>query len=281
MIFSNPVPITDGAFQIRAIGARVTVLVEDGDVLLVDAGFRGSLGMIARGLEAFGLSTDQIRRVVVTHAHPDHSGGLGELVAGRGIAVAVHRLEANIIEGTAPTRSPLQNELLATMAQPILTRFMGSPVPVDDYLEDGDTLPFGIEVRVSTSLDTPLAASRSTCLRDGSSSLGMRCSTSSPGGSAHPLRESPSGRERRCGRLRSFSTWTSIPYASVTSHPCETIPAKPFERLLSDMPPGLRYCEYSGSAPTCRDSPSAPAQRTSTPLSCPQRRGRGSHGSCS
>ena len=148
MIFSDPIPITDGAFQIRAIGARVTVLVEDGEVLLVDAGFRGSLGMIARGLEAFGLSTDQIRRVVVTHAHPDHSGGLGELVAGRGIAVAVHRLEADIIEGTAPTRSPLQNELLATMAQPILTRFMGSPVPVDDHLEDGDTLPFGIEVRV-------------------------------------------------------------------------------------------------------------------------------------
>ena len=34
------------------------------------------------------------------------------------------------------------------MAQPILTRLMGNPVPVDDHLEDGDTLPFGIEVRV-------------------------------------------------------------------------------------------------------------------------------------
>ena len=148
MFFRNPVPINDGAFQIRAIGARVTVLVEDGDVLLVDAGFRGSSGRIVRGLDAFGISTDQVRRVVVTHAHPDHSGGLGELVAGRGIAVAVHRLEADIIEGTAPTRSPLQSALLATAAQPMLTRLMGNPVPVDDHLEDGDTIPFGTEVRV-------------------------------------------------------------------------------------------------------------------------------------
>ena len=148
MLFRNPVPINDGVFQIRAIGARVTVLVEDGDALLVDAGFRGSLGMIVRGLEALGISADQVRRVVVTHAHPDHSGGLGELVAGREIAVAVHRLEAHIIEGAVSTPSPLQNALLATAARPMLTRLMGGPVPVDDQLEDGDTIPFGTEVRV-------------------------------------------------------------------------------------------------------------------------------------
>ena len=147
MIFRKPIPITGGVFQIRAIGARATVLVEDGEVLLVDAGLRGSWGTITRGLKALDLSPDQIGRVVVTHAHPDHSGGLGELVAGRVIAVAAHRLEADIIEGREPAPSPLQNGLPAMMAQPILTRLMGNPVPVDDRLEDGDILPFGTEVR--------------------------------------------------------------------------------------------------------------------------------------
>ena len=146
--FNQPIPITDGVFQVRAIGARVTVLVEGGDVLLVDAGLRGSLGAIARGLEALGLSRDQIGRVVVTHAHPDHSGGLGELVAGRRIAVAVHRLEADIVAGAAVAPSPLQNGLLATMTRPVLAWLMGSPVPVDDRLDDGDIIPFGTEVRV-------------------------------------------------------------------------------------------------------------------------------------
>lgn len=148
MKLRQPIPITDGVFQIRAIGARVTVLVEDGEVLLVDAGLRGSLGTITQGLEALGLSLDQIGRVVVTHAHPDHSGGLGELVAGRKIKVAVHRLEADIIAGATSAPSPLQNGLLATMTHPVLTRLMGSPVPVDDCLDDGDVVPFGTEVRV-------------------------------------------------------------------------------------------------------------------------------------
>ena len=148
MMFRKPIRITDGVFQIRAIGARVTVLVEDGEVLLIDAGLRGSSGAITRGLKALDLSPDQIGRVVVTHAHPDHSGGLGELVAGRVTAVAAHRLEADIIEGREPAPSPLQNGLLAMLAEPILTRLMGNPVPVDDRLEDGDTLPFGTGVRV-------------------------------------------------------------------------------------------------------------------------------------
>ena len=148
MMFRKPIPITDGVFQIRAFGARVTVLVEKGDALLVDAGLLGSSGAILRGLSNLGLSPDQIGRVVITHAHPDHSGGIGELAAGREIAVAVHRLEADIISGAVPAPSPLQNRLCAKLAHPVFSRLMGKPVPVNDHLEDGDLIPFGTEVRV-------------------------------------------------------------------------------------------------------------------------------------
>ena len=144
----RPMTITGGVFQVRAIGARVTVLVENGEALLVDAGLRGSSGTILQGLETLGLFPEQIRRVVITHAHPDHSGGLGRLVAGREVSVAVHRLEADIIAGTAPPPSPLQNGLIRKMTQPVVSRLMGSPVPVDDRLEDGDIIPFGAEVRM-------------------------------------------------------------------------------------------------------------------------------------
>ena len=218
-MFGKGIPVTDGVFQIRAIGARVTVLVEDGEVLLVDAGSRGSAGAITRGLESSGLSLDQVGRVVVTHAHPDHAGGLGELVAERGIAVAVHRLEADIIAGSAPSPGPLQDGPLATFANPVLTRLMGPPVPVDDRLEDATSFRSGQRSASSTSPDIPPAASLSTCRRNGSSSPGTRCSTSSPGGSAHRPRESRSGPGRRCVRSRSSSTWTSVSYASATSLP--------------------------------------------------------------
>ena len=83
MIFGKPIAITGGVFQIRAVGTRVTALVENGEVLLVDAGLWGSSSPILQGLETLGLVPEQIGRVVITHAHPDHSGGLGGLVAGR------------------------------------------------------------------------------------------------------------------------------------------------------------------------------------------------------
>ena len=147
-MFGKPIRITDGVFQIRAIGARVTVLAEGGDLLLVDAGLRGSGRVIAHSLKDLGRSPDRIRRVVVTHAHPDHTGGLAELVAGRRIAVASHPLEADIIEGLKPAPNPLRWKIVGPMGWTVLSRLMGDPVPVDDRVEDGDVLPFGTEMRV-------------------------------------------------------------------------------------------------------------------------------------
>lgn len=148
MIFGKPIQATSGVFQFRALGARVTVLVEDGRAILVDAGLQGSFIPITGGLKDLGLSLNQIDTVVITHAHPDHCGGLGEVVAGRKIAVAAHRLDADIISGTKTPPNPLQNEFFAKMAEPVLPKLMGSLVPVDLPLEDGDLIPFGTEVRV-------------------------------------------------------------------------------------------------------------------------------------
>ena len=148
MIFGKPIQITDRVFQFRVLGARITVLIEDGRALLVDTGLQGSLLPITGGLKDLGLTLDHIDTVVITHAHPDHCGGLGELVEGTEIKVAAHRLDADIISGTVTPPNPLRNELLAKMAEPVLPKLMGDPVPVDLPLEDGDIIPFGAEVRV-------------------------------------------------------------------------------------------------------------------------------------
>ena len=148
MKFGKPIKIDDGLFQIRAVGARVTVLVEDDKVLLVDAGARLSWGVILKGLKDINLTPAQIDQVVVTHHHPDHSGGLSGLVAATPVKVAAHRIEAPVIQGTEPLPSPFRQQFLATAAKPVVSSMIGGPVAVDETLNDGDVLPFGSGVRV-------------------------------------------------------------------------------------------------------------------------------------
>lgn len=147
-MFGKPIRIANGIFQIRAIGARVTLLTEGGKVILVDAGFRGSSLAIENGLADLGLSMADIDRIVISHAHPDHSGGLAELTETFNVPVAVHHSESDIIEGKAPTPNPLQSKFLATIAQPALAKLASAPVPVDMRLQDGDVIPFPTQLRV-------------------------------------------------------------------------------------------------------------------------------------
>ena len=73
-----------GLFRLRAVGATVTALVESDSVILVDAGSRGSLPLIERGLQRIGSSVRDVQLIVVTHYHPDHAGGLASLARATG-----------------------------------------------------------------------------------------------------------------------------------------------------------------------------------------------------
>lgn len=74
----------NGAYLDPAQPIRVPVsvhLIRNGDQLtLVDAGggssFGPTTGRLAASLDALGVTPDQITRVVMTHLHPDHAGGL-------------------------------------------------------------------------------------------------------------------------------------------------------------------------------------------------------------
>ena len=147
MKLGNPIRVADGVYQIRALGARVTLLFAGGQALLVDAGMRGSSGIIASGMDALGISLDAIRSLVLTHHHPDHASGVTELVAGRRISVMAHRLDSAVLTGRYVNSSPFRGPLVARFAAPVLHRMSGGPIPVDVELEDGDEVPFALPVR--------------------------------------------------------------------------------------------------------------------------------------
>jgi len=78
----------------------------DGMATLVDAGSPGVAGPLDSALAEAGVSPHELRRVIVTHHHPDHTGGLPEVVALTGADVWAHRDDADIIDGTVERRPP-------------------------------------------------------------------------------------------------------------------------------------------------------------------------------
>ena len=148
MKLGNPIRIADGVFQVRALGSRVTILERNGKVLLVDAGMKGSSGLIMGGLHELGLTTFNVTGVIVSHYHPDHAGGVPELVIDRDIEVMAHRLDSQYLKGTEDQPNPFQRSLVARLTAPLMEMVTAPTTPIDRELEDGDVIPFDFPVQI-------------------------------------------------------------------------------------------------------------------------------------
>jgi glyoxylase-like metal-dependent hydrolase (beta-lactamase superfamily II) len=85
-----PIPFPQAGGPVNAY----VVEDEDGGLLLVDAGYGSAeaTAALAAGLESIGRRVEEVRRVVVTHGHVDHFGGIRfiEERSGRAPAVFAH-----------------------------------------------------------------------------------------------------------------------------------------------------------------------------------------------
>ena len=112
---------------------------DDGSVTLVDCGLKRAPARIVAGLAAIGKAPGDVTRIVLTHAHTDHAGGLAEVRRRAGdVPVAVHADDAGYVrEGiSAPFDTSLTMGRL--MSRGPDQRF--APVEVGRELHDGDEL---------------------------------------------------------------------------------------------------------------------------------------------
>lgn len=110
---------------------------DDDELTLIDTGTADCAARIEEVLDG------DLRRIVLTHWHEDHTGSAAELASRHGAEVVAHRLEAPVIRGEAAGAPPVLEEFEVSIRATLPPLPPAPPCRVDREVEDGDVLEFG------------------------------------------------------------------------------------------------------------------------------------------
>lgn len=122
-------------------------LLEDGDDLTAIDTLRDNGGrLVLEYLRHLGKQPSDLKRIILTHAHQSHLGGLAALKAATGATVYCHEWEADIIAGNRKVEVPKTTTLVPQkpfkiyylQAAFVLGLGMPPSCDVDQNLKDGD-----------------------------------------------------------------------------------------------------------------------------------------------
>jgi glyoxylase-like metal-dependent hydrolase (beta-lactamase superfamily II) len=145
--------IAPGVHAIRLLSVYA-FLIDEPQLTLIDAGLIGSAGRVRRYAERMGRSLDDLTRIICTHAHPDHIGGVRELAGERDVEVLMHPADLAGLKVTL--RDAVANRNRSQLIA-YFTRHPGEATPI----EEGQVLPILGGLRV---LHTPGHTPGSVCL---------------------------------------------------------------------------------------------------------------------
>jgi glyoxylase-like metal-dependent hydrolase (beta-lactamase superfamily II) len=142
------VELAPGLHAVSLLSSRGFLITEP-ELTLIDTGLPGSRWPLERYLARIGRSMGELRRIVCTHGHPDHIGGVREMTADTDAEVLMHPAD---IAGLNVT---LREAWGARDRGKLIAWFTRGPHAATP-LHDGDVLPVlgGLEV-IHTPGHTP------------------------------------------------------------------------------------------------------------------------------
>jgi glyoxylase-like metal-dependent hydrolase (beta-lactamase superfamily II) len=137
-----------GLWQVK-INFVNAFLLDTGDGLaLIDTGIPGSAPKITEAVRSIGRELADIRLIIVTHCHSDHSGSLAEMKRLTGAPATMHPVDAAMVRDGKAIR-PLRPA--PGLINAVICRFLlpGAPseiepAEIERHVEDGETLPGGL-----------------------------------------------------------------------------------------------------------------------------------------
>ena len=148
MTAAMPRQVASGVYQLGLRGVNAFFVEDDeGGLWLIDTGTEPGAERIGAAVKMLGREPRELRGIVVTHLHGDHTGGLAVVKAHTGAEVWMHAADAAAVREGTRVRAlesgpgPLRTLLVHAMER--RPARLNQPVAVEHDVADGDTLPFG------------------------------------------------------------------------------------------------------------------------------------------
>ena len=141
--------IAPGVHRIENVTGSNVVLLVDEQMAVVDTGISGNGDAIVSYIRSLGRSPSDLRWILVTHFHFDHSGSSAELHELTGAQIVAHRSETEagpdgkllLLKGDEGEMPPFWYRWAQTRGTPRREARVYHDTPVHETVQDGDVIP--------------------------------------------------------------------------------------------------------------------------------------------
>lgn len=145
--------IVPHVYGISLTAVNVFLLESNNGLALIDTGIPGKADKILAAVQSLGKRPEDIKQILVTHCHPDHSGSLAALKQKTGAVAYMHPLDATLVqkgEAMRPVNAApgLINHLIYNLFMKRQGPVAIEPAEIEHMVTDGDELPIAGGVKV-------------------------------------------------------------------------------------------------------------------------------------